>query len=151
MIAAVQAAVERACKRAPSLLVLDDAHVCVPSPAAQSGPGEVGVGQPKRILFVGFDTGEEEQQKRKLEAWVKKMGTVMDPKRVGAAKECTHIVMPRIKTSSKFLAAIARGGVPVLAPCWIKECERQQRAKRGAAQRLWRARLRCYACDLLIE
>ncbi|MGB1591425.1 MAG: hypothetical protein ACPIOQ_01635, partial [Promethearchaeia archaeon] len=96
--------------------------------ARVSGPGEVGVvGQPKRILFVGFDTGEEEQQKRKLEAWVKKMGTVMDPKRVGAAKECTHIVMPRIKTSSKFLAAIARGGVPVLAPGWIKECERQQR------------------------
>ena len=64
MIAAVQAAVERACKRAPSLLVLDDAHVCVPSPAAQSGPGEVGGGDVARVRAQGLLMGDLLRQTR---------------------------------------------------------------------------------------
>jgi len=72
-----------------------------------------------KILFVGFDSPAEQKEKdRTFVPWLIKKGATVE----NDARECTHLVTPRIKTSCRFLSVIARGGVPIVSPAWLREC-----------------------------
>lgn len=73
----------------------------------------------RRVLFVGFHSSEENKEKEEnFIPWLQHNGghVAVD------AKDCDCLVTPRIKTSCKFLSVIARGGVPILSPSWLRGC-----------------------------
>ena len=73
----------------------------------------------RRVLFVGFHSSEELTEKdENFIPWLQHNGGHV----AADAKDCTHLVTPRIKTSCKFLSVIARGGVPILSPSWLRGC-----------------------------